>query len=182
MSLKMPLNLNIWPYLEIALHLKNKKRKGFGNMFRHQIDTFGILLEFGYHKPVLLKAALIHDLLEDGEEVGFHDFEDLKKIDENGKDVIQLVKEVSIRIRDNNQEPREQFLERIMKRGSENARVLKLADRLSNINSLVQTKDKHFISRYISETNKYILPYASGIDENMARELIENLNKIDIKD
>ena len=33
-------------------------------MFRHQISTMGILLDYKIIDPVLLKAAVIHDLFE----------------------------------------------------------------------------------------------------------------------
>ena len=41
------------------------KRRSGSNMFRHQISTMGILLDYKITDPVLLKAAVIHDLFED---------------------------------------------------------------------------------------------------------------------
>ncbi len=149
-------------------------------MFRHQIETFAILLEYGYEDPILLKASLIHDLFEDGEKVGFSSFEGVMTIDEDGKEVFDLVKELSIRIENDIEEPKDQFLERIMQEGSHRARVLKLADRLSNINSLPATKELQFIKRYIEETDLHIMPYAEGIDKNIAGELKRSLMIFDI--
>ena len=41
-------------------------RKVGGNQFRHAFSTLGILLDYKYfNDSVLLKASLIHDLLED---------------------------------------------------------------------------------------------------------------------
>jgi GTP pyrophosphokinase len=144
-------------------------------MFRHQIETFAILLEYGFEDPVLLKASLIHDLFEDGEKVGFSGFESVKTIDKDGKEVFDLVQELSIRIENDTEEPKDRFLERIMQEGSQRAKALKLADRLSNINSLPATYDLPFIKKYVEETNLYILPYAEGINKNIAGELKRSL-------
>ena len=53
------------PYLQLATVLIGKSRYAGGNMFRHQIDTMGILIDYGYIDSVLLKASVIHDLVED---------------------------------------------------------------------------------------------------------------------
>jgi (p)ppGpp synthase/HD superfamily hydrolase len=174
------MDVNIWPYVKLSRLLIKKERKGFGNMFRHQFETFVILLEYGYEDPVLLKAALIHDLFEDGYKVGFSAFETVISADKDGKDVYDLVTELSIRIENDVEEPKDQFLERIMKEGSQRAKILKLADRLSNINSLPATHDISFIKRYIEETDLHIMPYAEGIDKNIASELKRSLMIFDI--
>jgi GTP pyrophosphokinase len=173
------MNINLWPYLELSRCLVKKERKGFGNMFRHQIETLSILIENGYDDPVLLKAALIHDLLEDGHKVGFNDFDKVITIDEDGKEVYDLVIELSIRIINHNKEPKGIFLERIMKEGSQRAKVIKLADRLSNINALLATHDLTFIKLYLSETKKHIIPYADQIDKNISHELNKSILKFD---
>ena len=53
------------PYIQLATALVGKSRHAGGNMFRHQIDTLGILIDYGYIDCVLLKASVIHDLIED---------------------------------------------------------------------------------------------------------------------
>jgi (p)ppGpp synthase/HD superfamily hydrolase len=174
------MNINIWPYIDLSRSLIIKKRRGNGNMFRHQVETFTILLEYGYDDPVLLKAALIHDLFEDGHKVGFNNFGSVVTTDKDGKEVYDLVMELSIRVKDNIEEPKDQFLERIMNKGSRKSKILKLADRLSNINSLNSTNDLNFIKRYIEETNLHIMPYADGIDKNLADELRKSLRKFEL--
>ena len=173
------MDINIWPYIDLSRSLIIKKRKGNGNMFRHQVETFAILLEYGYDDPVLLKAALIHDLFEDGHKVGFYDFSSVINTDEDGKEVYDLVMELSIRVKDDIEEPKDQFLKRIMEYGSPKSKILKLADRLSNINSLNSAVDPSFIIRYIEETNLNIMPYADGIDKNIADELRSSLMKFE---
>jgi len=148
-------------------------------MFRHQVETFAILIEYGYNDPVLLKASLIHDLFEDGEKVGFVEFESVKTIDDDGNKVFKLVQELTIRIVEGNEEPKPVFLERIMNSGSNQARLLKLADRLSNINTLFSTNNTEFINRYCQETRELIMPHADAINKRMADELRKSLKKLD---
>ena len=172
------------PYITYSLKLAAKPRKGGGNMFRHQVETMAILLEYGYSEPVLLKAALIHDLLEDGDEIGFTTFAEIPNIDGDGLEVLDLVKEVSQQILNGVNEPKSEFLLRIMLDGSENAKILKLADRISNISSLPMAGNKEFMNRYIFETEQYIIPHASLVNQAMAAELInrvESMHKIQYK-
>jgi (p)ppGpp synthase/HD superfamily hydrolase len=170
------MNTNLWPYFKLARYLIKKQRKGFGNMFRHQVETFAILIEFGYDDPVLLKASLIHDLFEDGHKVGFTDFRQVIKTDNDGQEVYDLVRELSIRVENDIEEPKALFLERIMQHGTQRAKILKLADRISNVSSLIATNNKDFISRYLKETEDHILPYAKEINPKMHIEL-ENIIK-----
>jgi len=162
---------NFSAYLPFSCQLARKPRKGVGNMFRHQMETFAILLEFGYTDPVLLKAAMIHDIVEDGAEVGFTAFNDIEKTDADGSVVMALVREVSQRLVNGVKEPKKDFLLRVMENGSANAKILKMADRISNLSALSLAGNKQFIAAYIEETCLYILPYAKGVSEPMAGEL-----------
>ncbi len=148
-------------------------------MFRHQVETFAILLEFGYNDPVMLKAALIHDLIEDGHKVGFVRFEKVITTDQDGQEVYDLVRELSIRIVDGIGEPKAVYLQRIMSSGTPKARLVKIADRLSNINTLFATNDRLFIKRYVDETREYVMPFAPGIDKRIADELEASLVKLE---
>jgi (p)ppGpp synthase/HD superfamily hydrolase len=168
----------ILPYLSYALKLAAKPRRGGGNMFRHQMETLAILLEYGYTEPVLLKAALIHDLLEDGKHVDYHAFDEIATIDEDGAAVLALVHEVSRKMVNGDEEPKSEFLLRIMSQGSKQAKILKLADRISNLSALPLAGDVEFIGYYITETKKYILPYAEEINPAMARELKKHIESI----
>ena len=53
------------PYIVKAMALIGFRRLAGGNMFRHQIATMAILIDYKIVDPVLLKAAVIHDLFED---------------------------------------------------------------------------------------------------------------------
>lgn len=154
---------DLGPYLRLALLLRDKPRLGGGNMFRHQVDTLGILLDYGHTDPVLLRAAVIHDLLEDLP--GF-DPARIRALPQGGE-VLALVQEVSRQ----QGETKQAFLSRIRAEGSARARILKVADRLSNLTALPLAHDPDFSRRYIQETEEQICPLAEEVGEEMDREL-----------
>jgi (p)ppGpp synthase/HD superfamily hydrolase len=159
-------NMHLAPYIQLATVLIGKRRRSGGNMFRHQIDTFGILMDYGYIDSVLLKASVIHDLIEDVPEF---DREQILEIDEESQDVYQLVLEVTRRP----VETKHMFLSRIMEYGSARSLVLKSADRISNMISLGYTTDAEFIRRYSDETERFIFPIAAKANQAMLDELVE---------
>jgi (p)ppGpp synthase/HD superfamily hydrolase len=147
------------------------RRRAGSNMFRHQIGTLAILLDYKITDPVLLKASVIHDLFEDAPTMPGVTETEITRIDSDGPAVYALVMEVTIRYVDGIREPKAQYLRRIMREGSARAKKLKLADRISNLTSLGYLNDVAFVKRYLAETRACILPYAEDIDPNMFREL-----------
>jgi (p)ppGpp synthase/HD superfamily hydrolase len=91
------------------------------------------------------------------------------------------VQEMTIRTENDIEEPKSQYLSRIMESGSDRARILKLADRISNVTFLGFVHDKRFIEKYIAETRDEILPYAEGISRDMFRELSDLVNNREVK-
>ncbi|MDR1412101.1 MAG: hypothetical protein LBI91_07835 [Spirochaetaceae bacterium] len=152
------------PYLQIATALIGKVREGGGNMFRHQLDTMAILLDYGYIESILLKASIIHDLIED---VPNFNHNLILSIDFESHAVYELVLEVTRRL----DETKPEFLTRIRETGSVNAKVLKVADRISNMITLGFVNDPKFIKRYTEETAAYIFPIAEAVDRSMLAEL-----------
>ena len=158
-------NVLLAPYMQIATELIGKARHAGGNMFRHQIDTMGILIDYDYIDPILLKASLVHDCIED---IPGFDHDRIRKVDSDGEEVYNLVLEVTKR----EGETKIQFLKRIINTGSQRAKILKSADRISNMISLGFVTDPKFIERYCDETEFYVLPIAIEVDYNMYQELI----------
>ena len=163
--------ITLAPYISKATALIGVRRRGGSNMFRHQISTMGILLDYGIVDPVLLKAAVIHDLFEDAAGLPGVTEAEIANIDGDGPAVYALVMEVTLRMVDGVPEPKAKYLERVMRHGSANAKVLKLADRISNLTALGFVHDQAFVRRYIDETRAQILPYAEAVNANMFREL-----------
>ncbi|HIW35406.1 MAG TPA: hypothetical protein IAA30_00305 [Candidatus Treponema faecavium] len=158
--------INLAPYMQLATALIGKRRHSGGNMFRHQIDTMGILIDYGYIDSVLLKAALIHDVVEDIPE--FNRNLILEADAESG-----LVYELILEVTKREGQLKSEFLRHIIEHGSTKAKILKCADRISNMISLGFVTSPEFIERYCDETEFFILPIALEVDYNMYQELID---------
>ncbi len=158
-------NIILAPYMQIATGLIGKARHAGGNMFRHQMDTLAILIDYGYIDSILLKASIVHDTVED---IPNFDKNLIANADSDGPEVLKLVLEVTRR----ESESKKDFLQRILNEGSQKAKILKCADRISNMISLGYVTDPHFIERYCDETEFFLLPMALEIDFNMYHELI----------
>jgi (p)ppGpp synthase/HD superfamily hydrolase len=152
------------PYIQLATALIGKTREGGGNMFRHQLDTMATLIDYGYIDSVILKAAIVHDLIEDIPDFN-HNL--LLTLDYESPAVYDLVLEVTRYP----EETKGEFLLRIKKTGSQYAKILKAADRISNMISLGFVIDPRFIDRYTEETARYIFPIAEEVDKAMLAEL-----------
>jgi len=159
------------PYVQKSTALRGKYRYVGGNQFRHAFGTFAILLDYHYIDPVLLKASLIHDVFED---VKCVTKEEIVHLDHDGEEVYKLVQEVTRRP----DERKSDFLDRILTSGSLNAKVLKCADRISNLTDLhLDTFDKEFIRKYIEETKDYVVPMAKEVNQDMLFELTDLIRK-----
>ncbi|MBN1569403.1 MAG: hypothetical protein JXA73_16275 [Acidobacteria bacterium] len=182
-------DINLAPYICKGRALIGKPRKTGDNMFRHQMMTLAVLLDYRIIDSVLLKTAVIHDIAEDAAELPYLTRGDFANLDDDGEQVYDLMMEVTVQ-KDGNgkEEPKSEFLSRIMKTGSHRARILKLADRINNLISLGWVHEREFIERTLAETREYILPYAREVSEDMDRELRDliasreqNLQKVELK-
>jgi len=159
-------NLVLAPYIIKATALIGRQRNVGGNQFRHAMATLAILLDYKlFDDYVLLKAAVIHDLIEDVPET---DEQELRQIDEQANEVVDLVVELS-RPKGMNKAV---FLKTLLEQGSRNAKILKVADRISNLTDLHRDHySKARMSSYLNQTEKFILPMAVDVNNNMAVEL-----------
>lgn len=164
-------DITLAPYIFKAMALIGIRRRAGSNMFRHQISTMGILLDYKFIDAVLLKASVIHDLFEDAQGMPGVTRDEVVGLDADGQAVYDLVMEVTIRTVDGQKEPKSVYLERVMQSGSQHAKILKLADRISNIYSLGFVHDEEFVARYLAETRAHVLPYAEAVNADMFREL-----------
>ncbi len=174
-------NITMAPYIVKAMALIGVKRKGGSNMFRHQISTMGILLDYKMVDAVLLKAAVIHDLFEDASSLPGVSEDEITRIDADGPAVYELVMEVTMRQVDGMRESKAEYLTRLMLHGTPRAKLLKLADRISNMTALGFVHDIAFVVRFVAETRQFVLPYAAAINADMHRELsdlIENRERL----
>jgi len=160
------------PYITIATGLIGISRKGGGNQFRHQFATLGILIDYNYNDSILLKASVLHDFVEDFN--GLERIDEIRRIDDDGPAVVNLILEVS----KSDNESKEVYLERILKTGSNRAKILKCADRISNLTDLhLDTHTSGKISYYLDQTDFYILPIAREVNINFEKELIDLISR-----
>ncbi len=159
--------VTLTPYIQRATALIGVPRKIGGNQFRHMMATLGILVDYKIVDSIILKASVIHDLLEDIPET---DQQIILNADVEGSEVLTIVRELTRRP----DESKTDYLIRIRDEASFNSKIIKLADRISNLTDInTDIFDYEFISRYIDETEKYILPMAKEINENMYKELYD---------
>ena len=164
--------IRLAPYICKARALIGVPRIGGDNMFRHQMMTLTVLLDYLVIDSVLLKAAIIHDIAEDAREMPGLSRDEIVTIDAEGEQVYDLMIEVTRCVDEHGmKEPKSRYLRRIMESGSSRAKVLKLADRISNLISLGWVHDRVFIERILAETREFILPHAQDINADMDREL-----------
>lgn len=158
-------SIHLTPYMQIGKVLIGKRRESGGNMFRHQVDTMSVLVDYGYTDSILLKASLIHDVIED---VPHFNVNKILSIDAESGQVYNLVLEVS-------KKPgqlKSDYLKGIIKQGSKRAKILKCADRISNMVSLGFVNTPEFIERYCEETELYVFPIALDVNFKMYEELL----------
>jgi GTP pyrophosphokinase len=161
----------IAPYLQKATALRGVRRYVGGNQFRHALATFAILIDYHYMDAILLKASVIHDLIED---VKCTSYDEIRNIDKDGQQVLELVLEVSRK----KPETKEEFLKRILETGSDKAKILKCADRISNLTDLhPDIFDKTYIKNMIADTRKWVLPMAELVNQDMLFELDDLLRR-----
>jgi (p)ppGpp synthase/HD superfamily hydrolase len=161
----------IAPYLQKATALRGVKRYVGGNQFRHAFATLAILIDYHYMDAVLLKASVIHDLIED---VKCTSYDEIRSIDKDGQQVLELVLEVTRR----KQESKEDFLKRILMEGSDSAKVLKCADRISNLTDLhPDIFDKDYIKNMMADTKKWVVPMAQQVNKDMLFELLDLIKR-----
>lgn len=165
-------NLVLAPYILKATALISVQRRVGGNQFRHSFSTLGILLDYKYFDDsVLLKASLLHDLLEDVPET---QVDTIRSIDNEGSRVVELVLEVTKR----KDETKCQYLQRVLTTGSDNALLLKCADRISNLTDLhTDTHSGQNIIDYLNQTDSYIIPMARKVNNNMVTEISDLVAK-----
>ncbi len=165
-------NLILAPYILKATALIIVQRKVGGNQFRHCFSTLGILLDYKYFSDsILLKASLLHDLLEDLPET---QIDEIRWIDPESNQVVDLVLEVTKQ----KDETKEQYLQRVLGNGSKKAMILKCADRISNLTDLHRdTHSEQKISEYLDQTIKFVIPMARQVNANMFIELTDLVAK-----
>jgi len=161
-------NLVLAPYIIKATALIGKHREVGGNQFRHAMATMTILLDYKlFDNTIILKAAVIHDLLEDIPEISEHE---LRSLDADANKVVDLVLEVS---RPDGMK-KEDYLDKLLKKASREAKIVKVADRIQNLTDLHRDQySRKKMRAYVRQTEEYVLPMAMEVNKLMALELVD---------
>lgn len=115
---------------EFALLMHGSQQYGDSPYEYHLQAVVDVLKRFGFDDSTLIAAAWLHDVLEDTEATS----EDLKA--RFTADVVDTVERVSTEPGKNRKERTERTYPKI--RGSQNAVILKLADRIANVEACLK--------------------------------------------
>jgi len=163
-------HMELAPWIQKATTLIEHHRKVGGNQFRHCLATMTILIDYHFIDSILLKAAIVHDLLEDSDKVTPAE---LAAIDEEGPEVLKIVEELT---RDKEKTSKQDYLEKLLREGSVEARIVKLADRISNLTDLhLFVFRKNSALLYIEQTERYILPMVQALLDEPLSETRKNM-------
>jgi len=125
----------------------------------------------------LICAALLHDILQKGNNSDTDKLDQIKKnFGENVYYIVQTLTEHPS-TNDNRQQSLESYFQSISK-SPKTLRVVELADRLDNVRFFKNAVKKDKTIRYKEETQKYVVPIAEQTDESLAFKLSVALYEI----
>ena len=100
--------------------------------------------------------------------------DEIRYIDHEARQVVDLVLEVTRR----KDETKQDYLQRVLDTGSSQAKVLKCADRISNLTDLHRdTHPDQKIYAYLDQTEQYILPMARQVNPDLVIELTDLITR-----
>lgn len=158
------------PWIQKASALVGVRRRVGGNQFRHCMAAMTILIDYHFVDSAILKASIIHDLLEDFSSASS---DEIRNVDSEGEKVLELVLELT---RDPKKETKKEYFNRLIFNSSSEAKIIKLADRISNLTDLhlfVFSEEK--TESYLNQTEDQIYPM---IDMLLASDIPENQKKM----
>lgn len=164
-------DLIMFAYNLAVLGHENQERDGGGEFVDHPIRVALILVEELAEEDVssdMVIAALLHDVIEDAKPNENHVLTWKSLVKVFGGHVHYLVDALTKRKKAG--ETRAQYFDRI-EIATEEARIIKLADRLDNVRELSScTPEKQ--AWYLDETRKHLIPLAERTNTYLAHELI----------
>lgn len=163
-----------WPDLREAYDFAKRAHEGQnrddGTPYYHHCARVAILAvtKFGVRDVNTLKAALLHDVVEDTP-FGLSDIR--AKFGPEVADLTDLLTKPSLAPGQSYSERNEAYLKRIEKSVHAGVLAIKLADRLDNIDDthLMPRRDK--IARYLNDTEEHYIPLAQRRFPEIGQEL-----------
>jgi len=133
--------------------------------------------ELKIHDVDLICAALLHDILYEGNNFEEDKLDQIKKdFGENVYNIVQTLTEHPS-ANENRQQTLDSYFQNLSK-SPKTLRVVELADRLDNVRFFKNAVKKDKAIRYKEETQKYVVPIAEQTDETLAFKLSVALYEI----
>jgi len=133
--------------------------------------------ELKIHDVDLICAALLHDILHEGNNFEEDKLDQIKKdFGENVYNIVQTLTEHPS-ANENRQQTLDSYFQNLSK-SPKTLRVVELADRLDNVRFFKNAVKKDKAIRYKEETQKYVVPIAEQTDESLAFKLSVALYEI----
>jgi len=133
--------------------------------------------ELKIHDVDLICAALLHDILHEGNNFEEDKLDQIKKdFGENVYNIVQTLTEHPS-ANENRQQTLDSYFQNLSK-SPKTLRVVELADRLDNVRFFKNAVKKDKAIRYKEETQKYVVPIAEQTDETLAFKLSVALYEI----
>lgn len=148
---------------------KGQKRDEGTEYFEHIKAVVKILIEEGIDDDTVLTVAALHDVLEDTDTT----YEEIEK--EFNTEVAGCVEVLTKK----KNQPFDVYAKRVFECDEyPYARIIKLADRLHNLMTLLQTKRPEKIERKVLETERCIIPYEKCCSGNLMKKIKLEVEKI----
>jgi len=133
--------------------------------------------ELKIHDVDLICAALLHDILHEGNNFEEDKLDQIKKdFGENVYNIVQTLTEHPS-ANENRQQTLDSYFQNLSK-SPKTLSVVELADRLDNVRFFKNAVKKDKAIRYKEETQKYVVPIAEQTDETLAFKLSVALYEI----
>lgn len=171
----------LWAEVEPAYRFAQKahgaQKRDDGTPYYHHCARVmrNLVLDLGVKDPVALKAALLHDTLED---TGVTPAALEQRF---GKDVTELVLALTKPERfpgETYDHRDDRYRDNLLNNAPRVAVAIKLADRMDNIDDLHLVPDPPMITRYIRDTHDHYLPMAQTYFPAIAPRLETQLGKV----
>lgn len=170
-----------WPEIREAYYFAKRahlsQKRDDGSDYYHHCARVAVLAvdKFGVRDPDAVKAALLHDVVED---TGFTLDEIRNRFGPKVAGYTELMTKPPRKPDQSYSERDAAYIKRIEDSGDRNAVAVKLADRYDNIEDAHLMPKRKKIERYLTDTEHHYIPLAHRHFPKVAEELTDRVNAI----
>ena len=156
---------------------KTQKRDDGTPYYHHCARTARNLMDnFGVKDPDVIKAALLHDTLEDCK---IRPDEIKARFGPKVAALVQAMTKPECQAWESYDQRNDRYLRDQILNGPPGALEIKLADRMDNIDDLHLVPDRTMVARYIEDTQHHYVPLAFARDPAFGERLQQRLNGVE---